>query len=349
MCDTLVKCNFNVTLIGRELNNSRPIERPYSTKRLRLFFNKGFLFYFEYNLRLFFLLMFKKFDVYHANDLDTLLPMWIISSVRRKNLVYDTHEYFTGVPEIQNRFIVKKVWKAIEKLIFPRLNHVFTVNSSIANLYFDDYQINPKILRNLPSIIAIQKIKSRSELGLPIDKSIVILQGSGINIHRGSEELVEAIATQEKFFLCIVGTGDVIENLKTRCNDDDLKSKVLFIDPLPYQMMMQYTLNSDVGVSLDKNNNINYQFSLPNKIFDYSKAEIPYVSTNLAEIKKIVDEFHTGVLINSLKPEDILNGLEKAIDLSKSDSYLRNIKKMNSDLNWEKESKVLIATYKSFK
>ena len=314
-----------------------------------MFFNKGFLFYFEYNLRLFFLLLFKKFDVYHANDLDTLLPMWIISSIRRKNLVYDTHEYFTGVPEIQNRLIVKKVWKSIEKLIFPRLKNVFTVNSSISNLYFKDYQIKPNVLRNLPSNIAIQKIKSKNEIGLPIDKPVVILQGSGINVHRGSEELVEAIAIQEKFFLCIVGTGEVIENLKTRCNDKDLKNKVLFVDPLPYQMMMQYTLNSDVGVSLDKNNNINYQFSLPNKIFDYSKAEIPFVSTNLIEIKKIVEQYHTGVLINSLKPEKILDGLEKAIELSKSESYLKNIKKMNSDLIWEKESEVLMTTYKGFK
>ena len=314
-----------------------------------MFFNKGFLFYFEYNLRLFFLLLFKKFDVYHANDLDTLLPMWIISSIRRKNLVYDTHEYFTGVPEIQNRLIVKKVWKSIEKLIFPRLKNVFTVNSSISNLYFKDYQIKPNVLRNLPSNIAIQKIKSKNEIGLPIDKPVVILQGSGINVHRGSEELVEAIAVQEKFFLCIVGTGDVIENLKTRCNENDLKNKVLFVDPLPYQMMMQYTLNSDVGVSLDKNNNINYQFSLPNKIFDYSKAEIPFVSTNLIEIKKIVEQYHTGVLINSLKPEKILDGLEKAIELSKSESYLKNIKRMNSDLIWEKESEVLMLTYKGFK
>lgn len=314
-----------------------------------MFFNKGFLFYFEYNLRLFFLLLFKKFDVYHANDLDTLLPMWIISSIRRKKLVYDTHEYFTGVPEIQNRLIVKKVWESIEKLIFPRLKYVFTVNSSISNLYFKDYQIKPNVLRNLPSNIDIQKIKSKNELGLPYDKPIVILQGSGINVHRGSEELVEAIAIQEKFFLCIVGAGDVIDNLKKRCNEKDLKNKVLFVDPLPYQMMMQYTLNSEVGVSLDKNNNINYQFSLPNKIFDYSKAEIPFVSTNLIEIKKIVNEFHTGVLINSLKPEEILNGIEEAIELSNSDSYLKNIKKMNSDLNWEKESEVLMTTYKGFK
>ena len=298
---------------------------------------------------MFFLLLFKKFDVYHANDLDTLLPMWMISSIRRKKLVYDTHEYFTGVPEIQDRLFVKKVWESIEKLIFPRLKYVFTVNSSIANLYFKDYQIKPNVLRNLPSKIDFQKIKSKDEIGLPTNKPVVILQGSGINVHRGAEELLEAIAIQEKFFLCIVGTGDVINNLKKRSNDSDLKNKVLFVDPLPYQMMMQYTLNSEVGVSLDKNNNINYQFSLPNKIFDYSKAKIPFVSTNLIEIKKIVDQFHTGVLINSLDPEEILDGLEKAIELSNSKSYLNNIKIMNADLNWENESEVLITTYKGFR
>ena len=298
---------------------------------------------------MFFLLLFKKFDVYHANDLDTLLPMWMISSIRRKKLVYDTHEYFTGVPEIQDRLFVKKVWESIEKLIFPRLKYVFTVNSSIANLYFKDYQIKPNVLRNLPSKIDFQKIKSKDEIGLPTNKPVVILQGSGINVHRGAEELLEAIAIQEKFFLCIVGTGDVINNLKKRSNDSDLKNKVLFVDPLPYQMMMQYTLNSEVGVSLDKNNNINYQFSLPNKIFDYSKAKIPFVSTNLIEIKKIVDQFHTGVLINSLKPEEILDGLEKAIELSNSESYLKNIKIMNEDLNWENESEILITTYKGFR
>ena len=314
-----------------------------------MFFNKGFLFYFEYNFRLFFLLIFKKFDIYHANDLDTLLPMWMISSIRRKKLVYDTHEYFTGVPEIQDRLFVKKVWESIEKLIFPRLKYVFTVNSSIANLYFKDYQIKPNVLRNLPSKIDLQKIKSKDEIGLPTNKPVVILQGSGINVHRGAEELLEAIAIQEKFFLCIVGTGDVINNLKKRSNDSDLKNKVLFVDPLPYKKMMQYTLNSEVGVSLDKNNNINYQFSLPNKIFDYSKAKIPFVSTNLIEIKKIVDQFHTGVLINSLKTEEILDGLEKAIELSNSESYLKNIKIMNEHLNWENESEVLITTYEGFR
>lgn len=156
-------------------------------------------------------------------------------------------------------------------------------------------------------------------------------------------------ASQNKYFLCIVGTGDVIERLKERAKENDLHKKVLFIPPQSYDKMMQYTMNCDVGVSLDKNNNVNYQFSLPNKIFDYSKAEIPFISTNLVEIKKIVEEFQTGVLIKSLSSKDILEGLDRAIELKKSPFFSKKVLKMNTTLNWEKEVEILKATYNSFK
>ena len=349
MCDSLLKNNFNITLIGRLLDDSRPIDRAYKTKRFNLIFNKGVLFYAEYNLRLFFFLLFKKHDIYHANDLDTLLPMWLVSTFYRKKLVYDTHEYFTGVPEIQNRYFVKKVWSTIEKLIFPKLKYVFTVNESISELYFKDYKSRPFVIRNLPSKERVNKLKSRQDLGLPENKKIVILQGSGINIDRGAEELLEAIAIQEELFLCVVGKGDVINNLKKRSLKPDLISKVLFVNAIPYDQMMQYTLNSDIGVSLDKPNNLNYLYSLPNKIFDYAKAEIPFVATNLVEIKKVVEEFNTGVLIDSLSPNVLLEGLEKALKLKKSKSFNKDVVKMNILLNWENESLRLLKTYHSFK
>ena len=275
--------------------------------------------------------------------------MWLTAFIFKKKLVYDSHEYFLGVPEIQNRYFVKKVWSSIESFIFPKLKYVFTVNESISDLYFKDYKVRPLVIRNLPNKGSLIKVKTKKDLGLPDNKKLVILQGSGINVDRGAEELLEAISIQDDFFLSVVGKGDVVDKLKKRCAKSDLVDKVLFVPTLPYSQMMQFTLNSDVGVSLDKNNNINYKFSLPNKIFDYSKAEIPFVSTNLVEIRKITEEFHTGVLISSTSPESIIEGLNKAITLKKSKNFISNIAKMNSTLNWESESVSLIKTYEKFK
>ena len=346
VCNTLFNAGYEILLIGRLLPLSYEMDRKYSTHRIKLFFNKSFLFYAEFNFRLFFFLIFKKVNVYHANDLDTLLPLWLLSKIKRKPIVYDSHEYFLGVPEIQNKPFVKWFWKSIEKRIFPKLKYVFTVNESIANLYYNDYKVKPLVLRNLPNKAPVTKVKSREDLGLPKEKKIVILQGAGINIDRGAEELLEAISIQDEFFLCIVGKGDVMESLKIRSKQKDLINKVIIVDTLPYNEMMQYTFNADAGLSLDKPSNLNYLYSLPNKLFDYFKSGLPVVSSDLVEIRKIINTYRVGVLFNDHIPESILNAIKEVFIHDDYLAYKKSTNKIIEDLNWEKESEILIKSYK---
>ena len=345
VCMSLKELNFDVLLVGRVLSDSSIIDRPYAIKRFQLFFKKGFLFYASYNIRLFVFLLFQKADVLHANDLDTLFANWLVSKIRKKEIIYDSHEYFTGVPEIQQRPLVKKTWEKIEKLIFPKLKYVFTVNQSIANIYKNKYNVEVKVLRNLPFKNKIEKTQTKESLNLPLNKNIIILQGAGINIDRGAEELLEAIAISDNLFLCIVGSGDVIDILKKRSCSKDLINKVLFTGKLNYPDMMQYTMNATVGVSLDKDTNINYRLSLPNKIFDYVKAGIPVVCSNLFEVVAVVNQFQIGLISPSHKPEDILNTINKLIDSNDENQYKPNLQKAMEVLNWENEVKVLINTY----
>ena len=175
VCESLLKLDLEILLIGRNLPDSRSIKRPYKYLRMNLLFNKGALFYAEYNLRLFLILLFSKVDVYHSNDLDTLLANYLASIIRRKPIVYDSHEYFTGVPEIQNKTFVKKVWTTIENHIFPKLKHIFTVNQSIASLYEKQYGKKLKVIRNIPRKKVWTINKSKQELDLPENKRIIII------------------------------------------------------------------------------------------------------------------------------------------------------------------------------
>src|SRR6188768_508740 len=112
---TLFNKVHDVVVVGRKKKDSLEINRPYKTVRFSLWWEKGVLFYASYNLRLFWYLLFTKAEVLVSNDLDTLLPNYLISVLKKSELYYDAHEYFTEVPELANRPQVQKTWKLIEQ------------------------------------------------------------------------------------------------------------------------------------------------------------------------------------------------------------------------------------------
>jgi len=331
---------YEVLFVGRLLPESKAFNPAYSTKRFKLWFRRGWAFYATLNLRLFFFLLFKKVDLLWSNDLDTLLPNYLVSRIRGKVLIYDSHEYFCGVPEIQGRPLVKKVWQSIEAWIFPRLKRVITVNESIAELYEQDYALRPKVVRNVASAFVPERFKSRKELGLPEEAYLVINQGSGINVDRGMEEFLAALMLLPKEVqLMVVGRGDVIPLLKKQVKDLNLAQRVHFIPPQPYQELLHYTAAADLGISLDKNSNINYRYSLPNKIFDYIKCGIPLLISDLKEPKKIVMENGLGKVC-SHEASDIAQKV-LAMQAEGKEFYRAGLVAAAQKYNWEKEQKVI--------
>ncbi len=350
ICLFLEKQGYTVLLVGRKRKNSIPLPtRSYHTKRMKLMYDKGALFYAEYNFRLFLYLLFHRATILVANDLDSLLANYAASKFKpNARLVYDSHEYFTEVPELIGRPKVQKIWEGIEGWIFPKLQAVYTVNESIAKLYRDKYKKDVAVVRNIsPSWQPISML-SKVDLGIPENQFIIILQGAGINIDRGAEEAVEAMKLIENACLIIVGDGDVIEDLKQTVINYDLSNKVLFFGKRPYSEMMNFTYLSEVGLTLDKPTNMNYQYSLPNKVFDYIHAGIPIISTDLIEISTIIHKHSVGLIIDQLSPENLA---EKISFLQQNPSVLKEMKSncQAASLveNWEHESHILEQIYPS--
>ena len=349
-CLTLQKMGYEVLLVGRKQRKSPPMdERPYGTKRMKLLFEKGPLFYAEFNTRLFFFLLFHKANLLLSNDLDTALPNYFISRLKGIKMIYDSHEYFTETPELVGRPMVQKVWKRIEGFVVPRLKEMITVCDSIADLFHEKYGVVCHVVRNIPPRAALPPKGDKKALDLPEDKHLLILQGSGINIQRGAEELVEAMRYLDDCFLMVIGGGDVLPVLKQMVTEWHIEDRVRFLPRMPYQQMMAYTQLAELGFVLDKDTNLNYRFCLPNKLFDFIQAGVPIVASNLVEVGKIIRKYDIGLFIPDHDPQSIAATIRKGLDNTESRArWQQGLVQAAQDLCWENEQQTLIEIYKHY-
>ena len=349
-CLTLRKMGYEVLLVGRKQRKSPPMdERPYDTHRMKLLFEKGPMFYAEYNIRLFFFLLFHKANLLLSNDLDTALPNFFISKLKGVKMIYDSHEYFTETPELVNRPRVQRVWKRIEGFVVPRLKEMITVCDSIAELFEQQYGVKCHVVRNIPSRAALPSKGDKMALDLPGDKRLLVLQGSGINIQRGAEELVEAMRYLDDCFLMVIGGGDVLPTRKNMVSEWHLEDRVRFFPRMPYQQMMAYTQLAEFGFILDKDTNLNYRFCLPNKLFDFIQAGVPVVASHLVEIEKIITKYNIGLFIPDHDPKSIAATIKEGLgDSLRRAVWRQGLAQAAEDLCWENEQQTLIEIYKHY-
>ena len=348
-CMALIECGYDVTLVGRKLSNSLPIPNwTFKTIRLKMIFKKGPLFYFFFNLRLFFVGLINKTDLFYANDLDTLAPMFLLSKLKKKPLIYDSHELFCEVPELKSSRIKKFIWQKLEGYIIPKLQTCITVNVSIAKIYEAKYNVPFYIIRNISDFDQTFIPKSRVQLSLPEDKKIILLQGAGINVDRGAEELIDAMEFVQNAVLYIIGSGDVWENLKQKVLfNKNIQNKVVLINKLPKSELINYTFNADLGLSIDKNTNLNYLYSLPNKIFDYIQAEIPILASRLPEIENIILQYKIGDFIDDHNPKTIANKLNEMLYSQQLSSYKKYLAIAKKEITWKSEKEKLLTIIKN--
>jgi glycosyltransferase involved in cell wall biosynthesis len=327
-----------VLLIGRKFSNSHSVNRDYKIKRFSLLFNKGPLFYAEYNFRLFFLLLFSRADIYLANDLDTLYANYLASKIRGKVLVYDSHEYFTEVPELIGRNFVRNFWLRIEKRIIPKLKYAYTVCQSLSDEYYKKYNVKFSVLRNVP--FKLDKTICTNKKIFPVDKKIIIYQGA-LNIGRGIESVIKSIKFLENVNFVIIGDGDIREQLKDLVMSENVSEQVFFTGKIPLEELTEYTVSAHLGISLEENMGLNYFYSLPNKIFDYIQAGIPVLASDFPEMKRIIESYNVGVCTLERDPKKLAEIIKSMLfDESVRDIWKKNTIKAAAELCWENEEKV---------
>jgi glycosyltransferase involved in cell wall biosynthesis len=340
VCDFLLTKNARLEVVGRRMFNTFDTQLPFKVKLFNLLFKRGVLFYAEYNLRFFFYGLFKRFDVIVANDLDTLLPCYLLSKLKSVELVYDSHEYFTESVGLQNRPLVRGIWLKIERWILPKVKRTYTVSPSIAKAYFQKYNVDFKLVRNFP-----KSQLNFKKLAFDTDKKVILYQGV-FNPGRNLHAVIESMKYIDDAIFVLIGYGELETQLKEKVTKLNLSQKVKFLGKLPYEDMMGYAASADLGIALEEPFGESFKYSLPNKIFDYTLVQLPFVTLATHEVKSILTQHKIGIEICFETPEQ----LAKIFRDTLSNSALLNEIKQNQHVAskhfaWENECKELEKVY----
>lgn len=336
ICTSLQQAGYNVTLVGRKQKASIVLPHfNFNTKRLPCFFEKGFLFYAEFNLRLLLYLITQKTNAICAIDLDTIVPVYFASIIKNKPRLYDAHELFTEQKEIVTRKRVKKIWLSIEKFFVPKFKYGYTVNNFIKNELNKRYKVNYGIIRNLPILTSYNVELS------PQTEPFIIYQGA-VNEGRAFETIIPAMQNVN-CTLQIYGTGNFYKQTQELIKKYELENKVILKGAVPPQALKTITPQAYIGLTLFEATGLNQYYSLANRFFDYVMAGIPQICVNYPEYKAINEEYNFALLIPNVEPLTIANAINTLLENENLHHTLQqNCLKAREVLNWNVEQEKLI-------
>lgn len=288
-------------------------------------------------------IQYRQADIVHCNDLGTLPIGVLIKIFSKTKIVYDSHEYQIDKLPDQSK-IDKRIAYITERIFIRYADVVINVSNSIAEEYSKLYNIDrPIVVLNAPKFVKIEKKNHfRKKFKISEDKFIFLYQGV-LNKSRNLDILLEAFKdTDEPFVIVFMGFGplkDLIIEYSQKYEN------IYFHDAVPLGKIIEYTSSANFGIIFYKNNCLNHNYCSPNKLYEYTMAEIPIIASNLFEMKKIVEEYGIGIVADRNTVEGLIEATIKISKIEK-DIFHDKILRFKSLFNWETQEKLLIRAYK---
>jgi glycosyltransferase involved in cell wall biosynthesis len=296
----------------------------------------------------------KRFDVYHAHDLNTLPAAWLCARRDHAKLVYDSHElYVERNRKEKAHWLWKFYLRKLEGFLVRRCDAVYTVNQSLAAEMARRYRISePGVIMNAPACFskfehAENNMQLREALSIAPDYKILLYVGS-ITFNRGLEALIKSLVHLPDCYLVFMGYGvDAFkQGLQALAEGYGVADRFAFYGPVATDQVIHYAAGADLGVAPIANACLSYYYCSPNKLFEYMNAGLPVIASNFPELEKTVLGHEIGYTFDPESPEDIAKAARFILDdPEKARAMHDNALQAASLYNWGNESKKLLEIY----
>ncbi len=291
-------------------------------------------------------------DIYHAHDVNALLPCYIAAQLRRKLLIFDAHEMPLHELEDTRWPWIRALITQLFAVIVRRCAGVITVSPPIIAEMYSRYHIAEiSLIRNILSYQVVPRSdRLRQHLGLSSNVRIVLYAGN-LQPNRTLDKLVRAARFLERDMVIVLmgrSVGSTQAELEALVAREGVADRVKIIPPVPYKELLDWTSSADIGATVcAPDHSINARVQFPNKLFEYLMAGLPVITSQLPAIVEIIETYDVGRVLASLEPTAIGAEINAMLaDRAGLERMKRNaLEASKRDLNWEKESQLLLRFY----
>lgn len=299
------------------------------------------LFYLNFTFILLKELLKRRADLYIAEDIYTLPLISIIGRIRKARVIFNSREIYSHIGGLSNKPFIQKIVSAVEKVFITKVHLVLTTGGMDSEFIEKKYNIsNTLVIRNLPFYRqSTQPIDFRKKYNLTKEEIILLYQGVILK-GRGIGRIIQAMKNLPRTVFILLGEGEQKNNYRKLAEECGVDDRVFFEGTYPQKELINYTAGGDIGICIIENISLSYYHALPNKLFEYIMAGLPVISSILPQLKKIIDDYQVGEIVDIEQGELIE---EKIIKLINNQNLL-NVYKTNCSvaakkLNWQEEYK----------
>lgn len=381
--ESLVKAGYDLHLIALKSRDATvPIQENRNGIQVHRLFRKHLPNYSPLSINfirsiLAILTTYRRFDLVHSHDINTLLIGWLLARLWRAKLVYDSHELWESLMSEKEKkllhlqalnkpgtksFLSRKLrhlkqMRALENWIIRHSDAIVSVSEPICEILRAKAQNRPPYcvpIRNIPMYFHLPREKTsrlfHDTFQLPADTRIVLYQG-WIMATRGMAQLLDAMERMDEEGIALILMGpaepEYLAGLLKRIQSSPrLRKRVFYKQAVPGSELLNWTASADLGIAPILNCKTSYYYCLPNKLFEYIQAGIPAAVSDLPEMRQVVEKYDVGFTFDPENPGEIADKVQNYFASRElQERYARNILGAKASLNWENEEKQLIALY----
>lgn len=278
-------------------------------------------------------------DLVIANDWRALPVALAAKRACGARIIYDSHEF---APEEFSdswrwRTLAQRHVMEIERHHIGTADAVMTVSDGIAEALMQRYRLRqrPIVISNTP---AWQKTAFR-----PTAEPVTVLYHGAVVPRRGLETLIESLPLWPAGFRLVIrgpAQGGFDQHLRSLAGH--LGERIAFEPAVPPDQLVATAAQADIGIFLLANSTTHARFALPNKIFEYMQAGLMVISSDLPEIRRLVEAAQCGLLLDGDTPAAIAACLAQ-LDQARIDACKQASLATAQSLNFEIEGAKLLA------